>query len=118
MEEIIREIPMDNSVLSDEEAKDLRKDEWRNNIEVELQPLIIQAVSFQKNIKEAKTKTKKDHYQKKFDKIKGKVRQYVVLLNALGTDSVTETHDNLLTFANQQEQLQKQGTENVIIPTT
>lgn len=115
MEDIIREIPIsDDSALTEDEVKDFRKHEWRNNIELELQPLILEAVFFQKNIKEAKTKTKKDHYQKKFDRIKGRIRRYVMLLNALGKEAADETHDNLLAFTKEQEQ---EGTENVTIPT-
>ncbi|PPD53434.1 MAG: hypothetical protein CTY12_04960 [Methylotenera sp.] len=65
------------------DVKDLRKQEWKRAVEAELQPLIIEAARLRGIISTAKTKTKRDLYQKKFNKIHGTVLQYVDLIQKL-----------------------------------
>lgn len=71
------------------DVKELRKQEWKKAIEAELQPLIIEAARLRGIISSAKTTTKKNLYQKKFNKIHAQVIGYVDFLQKLDTISMS-----------------------------
>jgi hypothetical protein len=60
-----------------------RLNEFKRSLTNELQPLIKEASELRIKITEAKTKTKKDFYGKKFKKIQGDVLRYVATLQQI-----------------------------------
>lgn len=76
------------------DLKEVRKKQWKEAIEADLQQLIITAAKLRKNISEAKTSTKKNFYNKKFNKVSAQVRQYVSALQRLGSPVLPEGTDN------------------------
>jgi hypothetical protein len=67
----------EDPAAANDSLKILRLKEFKNQIEVELQPIINQATEIHKLISTAKTSTKRSFYSKKFKKLSEQVRQYV-----------------------------------------
>lgn len=88
------DIPTEEGEGIEIDLKEMRKNQWRQVIEADLQKLIIEAAKLRKCINEAKTKTKKDFYTKKFNKVSAYVRQYVAALQRLGAPVLPEGTDN------------------------
>lgn len=96
MSEIQEEKEISEPITSD--VKELRKQEWKRAVEAELQPLIIEAARLRGIITSAKTQTKRNFYQKKFNKIHATVLQYVDLIQKLeATMHLEDTVDDTIT---------------------
>ena len=65
------------------EAEAIRRKEWINALQAGLQEQVQKAADIRKKIVEAKTKTKKEYYQKKFNKVQPKVMEMVAMLQRL-----------------------------------
>jgi hypothetical protein len=65
------------------EMEAARRAQWRGAVEQELQLCVQEAAGIRKKITDAKTKYKKEFYQKKFTKIQTKVMQMVAALQRL-----------------------------------
>lgn len=66
-----------------------RSDQWTAAINAELQSLITEAASIRQNISTAKTQTKRNYYQKKFNKVSVQVRQMVAALQRVQSTTST-----------------------------
>lgn len=81
--------PVDGEI----DLKEVRKQQWRELIEAELQTLIIEAAKLRKCITDAKTTTKKEFYGKRFKKVSNQIRQYVGALQRLGSPIFAEAEE-------------------------
>lgn len=69
-----------NKITQDASVEMKRRSLWKAAVEQELQELVATASDVRQKINTAKTKTKRDFYQKKFDKIQPRVMQMVAAL--------------------------------------
>ncbi len=73
----VAEVKQETETPNKKDYKTMRLVEFQKSIEAQLQPILNEASKVHKLVSDAKTKTKKDFYNKKFVKLTDQVKKYV-----------------------------------------